>query len=150
MEKSYKSAVFFLYLTEETYFKTQEGYLSINGGNSFPGPSVSMLAVLCLLAHLATGGAFAPTRLSIVNTGCSLHGSHIKMSADDAMRSEYELLSTHLIDVLGRLPLGQHWVGIAGGPGSGKSTLAAAVASRVNEVAKDSCVVLPMDGFHYR
>ena len=46
-------------------------------------------------------------------------------------------------------PVKQHWVAIAGGPGSGKSTTAVSVAKRLNARKPNSCVVLPLDGFHY-
>jgi pantothenate kinase len=36
-------------------------------------------------------------------------------------------------------------LGIAGAPGAGKSTLAALIAERLG---RDSCIVVPMDGFH--
>ncbi|KAI2495527.1 uridine kinase [Fragilaria crotonensis] len=43
----------------------------------------------------------------------------------------------------------QHWVAIAGGPGSGKTTTAVSIAERLNAIKPNSCVVLPVDGFHY-
>ena len=44
----------------------------------------------------------------------------------------------------------QHFIGIGGPPGSGKSTLASAVCELVDaRLGQGSCVVLPMDGFHY-
>ena len=46
-------------------------------------------------------------------------------------------------------PNDQHWVAIAGGPGSGKTTTAVCIAERLNAIKPDSCVVLPIDGFHY-
>lgn len=50
-----------------------------------------------------------------------------------------------LLERLARMSTsGRVVVGITGAPGSGKSTLAATLASRVGE----SCVVVPMDGFH--
>ena len=72
--------------------------------------------------------------------------------ADVRMAETYSSLATHLLNKLAErngpraAPL---WVGIAGGPGAGKSTLAAAVAERMNAAVAGSCVVLPMDGFHY-
>lgn len=76
----------------------------------------------------------------------------ISGATDARMVETYNSLSKQLLrtmaerDQAGAPPL---WVGIAGGPGAGKSTLAAAVAERVNAAAPGSCVVLPMDGFHY-
>lgn len=74
-----------------------------------------------------------------------------KMSAtDESMHAEYDALASHLLQVSAQRD-SPYWVGIAGGPGSGKSTLSAAVASRINTLTGlDVCVVLPMDGFHYR
>eukprot|EP01006_Ploeotia_vitrea_P062904 TRINITY_DN84602_c0_g1_i1.p1 TRINITY_DN84602_c0_g1~~TRINITY_DN84602_c0_g1_i1.p1 ORF type:complete len:225 (-),score=20.58 TRINITY_DN84602_c0_g1_i1:338-1012(-) len=40
-------------------------------------------------------------------------------------------------------------VAIAGVPASGKSTLGTALRNALNEMDKDCCVSLPMDGFHY-
>jgi pantothenate kinase len=40
-------------------------------------------------------------------------------------------------------------VAIAGPPGSGKTTLAADLERQLNDTAPGSCIVLPMDGYHY-
>eukprot|EP00547_Thalassionema_nitzschioides_P005562 CAMPEP_0194208948 /NCGR_PEP_ID=MMETSP0156-20130528/7246_1 /TAXON_ID=33649 /ORGANISM="Thalassionema nitzschioides, Strain L26-B" /LENGTH=242 /DNA_ID=CAMNT_0038936019 /DNA_START=117 /DNA_END=845 /DNA_ORIENTATION=+ len=44
----------------------------------------------------------------------------------------------------------QYWIGIGGGPGSGKTTVAQAVADRLNAISEkdDTCIVIPMDGWH--
>jgi pantothenate kinase len=71
-------------------------------------------------------------------------------SAFSVMDATYDELANRLSkDHLVGKPNHQHWVAIAGGPGSGKSTTAEAIADRLNSLQKDSCVVLPMDGFHY-
>jgi pantothenate kinase len=70
-------------------------------------------------------------------------------SAFSVMDATYDRLANRLSkEHLGK-PNHQHWVAIAGGPGSGKSTTAEDIADRLNSLQKDSCVVLPMDGFHY-
>ena len=69
--------------------------------------------------------------------------------SDVAMHATYDRLATRLLTKLETADRTPWWVGIGGGPGSGKSTLAEAVAVRVNAKAPGSCVVLPMDGFHY-
>lgn len=73
----------------------------------------------------------------------------LSTSAFSVMDATYDELANRLSkDHLGKSNH-QHWVAIAGGPGSGKSTTAEAIADRLNSLQKDSCVVLPMDGFHY-
>lgn len=67
-----------------------------------------------------------------------------------SMSSTVDMLASRCVERLARVPDGQFWVGIGGGPGAGKSTVAAAVAERVNTLTDSDCaVVLPMDGFHY-
>lgn len=60
----------------------------------------------------------------------------------------YDKLASQLYRHL-ELPDCQHWVAIAGGPGSGKTTTAVSIAERLNAIQPNSCVVLPVDGFHY-
>jgi len=66
------------------------------------------------------------------------------------MKDQYEALANDLLSFVDSIPAGQkHFVSIVGGPGSGKSTLAGRVCQLVNIKRPDTCVVVPMDGFHY-
>ena len=47
-----------------------------------------------------------------------------------------------------RAASGRVMIGICGAPGAGKSTLAAELATRLNDGAPGTAVVVPMDGFH--
>lgn len=41
-------------------------------------------------------------------------------------------------------------IGLVGVPGSGKTTLATRTCSTLNSIEAETCVVVPMDGFHYK
>jgi pantothenate kinase len=65
------------------------------------------------------------------------------------MDRTYDMLASNLQCHLRANDNHQHWIAIAGGPGSGKTTTAEAIAQRLNTMKPNSCVVIPMDGFHY-
>mmetsp|Transcript_29250 Transcript_29250/g.41405 ORF Transcript_29250/g.41405 Transcript_29250/m.41405 type:complete len:308 (-) Transcript_29250:18-941(-) len=60
-----------------------------------------------------------------------------------------DFLKKRILQGSARCTNDQYWVAIAGGPGSGKSTIAELTAKMMNELEPGSCVVLPMDGYHY-
>lgn len=65
------------------------------------------------------------------------------------MNAIYDKVSKKLQSHLNQPAGQQYWVAIAGGPGSGKTTSAEAIAERLNAAEPNSCLVIPMDGFHY-
>jgi pantothenate kinase len=74
--------------------------------------------------------------------------SVLALNMQPSMDATYDKLASRLHRHLHE-PNHQHWVAIAGGPGSGKTSTAEAIAERLNASKPNSCVVLPMDGFHY-
>jgi pantothenate kinase len=74
--------------------------------------------------------------------------SVLALNMQPSMDATYDKLASRLHQHLHE-PNHQHWVAIAGGPGSGKTSTAEAIAERLNASKPNSCVVLPMDGFHY-
>ena len=103
-----------------------------------------------LLAHLLWQQDLRPA-IDTLSRAPAAHALRLMASTPDAaMASTYEKLA---LRVGARLTAEKTadclWIAIGGGPGAGKSTLAAAVAERVNDAHPGSCVVLPMDGFHY-
>jgi pantothenate kinase len=74
--------------------------------------------------------------------------SVLALNMQPSMDATYDKLASRLHRHLHE-PNHQHWVAIAGGPGSGKTSTAEAIAERLNASKSNSCVILPMDGFHY-
>lgn len=99
---------------------------------------------------------FLSIALTILKKGTlALMTSPIGIRKDASMVPTYHKLSDELAETWKALEGKQKWIAVAGGPGSGKSTLTAALVDMVNEkcraegAAKDVCICLPMDGFHY-
>lgn len=74
--------------------------------------------------------------------------SALALNMQSSMDATYDKIASRLHRHLDE-PNHQHWVAIAGGPGSGKTSTAEAIAQRLNTRKSNSCVILPMDGFHH-